>query len=65
MGPSFHCPVDRQPFMKRGSEEKAKKSVGFRAVRTQAGLYVGGARGWPEEALQRPGREVPERAVIV
>lgn len=48
MGPSFHCPVDRQPFMKRGSEEKAKKSVGFRAVRTQAGLYVGGARGWPE-----------------
>lgn len=54
---SFHCPVDRQPFMafkKSGSEGKKKESVWLRAVWAQAGLD-GGGTGLAERGLPRKG----------
>lgn len=67
MESSFHCPVDRQPFMAvqekytRGKREKVSEVQGSLGL----GRHVcGRCRGWQEETWQRPGLEVPERALI-
>lgn len=67
-GSSFHRSVDRQPFMgvqeryARGKRENVSEVQGSMGL----GSYVyGRCRGWQDEVWQRPGLEVPERALIV
>lgn len=62
MGSSFHCPVDRQPFLaiqEKWIRGKREKVSGVQCSVDPGRPVCGKGRGWQGEVRQGPGLEVP------